>query len=79
MGEREREVQAPTVKRRLSAREKQDENKAMSDLSGRINQLTKLILTSQTVADARGDEVCLIWMSEDTVLMDVPVTTFESL
>lgn len=47
------------MKRRLSAREKQDENKAMSDLSKRINQLTKVILTSQTVAEAKGDEVSI--------------------
>lgn len=56
--EREREVVAPaSLRRRLSAREKLDENKAMHDLSSRIKQLTKLILTSQTVEEGRGDEV----------------------
>ncbi|KAG8941637.1 Kinesin-like protein kip2 [Tulasnella sp. 419] len=33
-----------------------DENRAMNDLNSRIKQLTKLILTSQTVEDSRGDE-----------------------
>ena len=61
--EREREVAAPsTTKRRLSAREKNDENKAMHDLSARIKQLTKLILTSQTIEDAKGDEVGVVFL-----------------
>lgn len=38
-------------KRRLSAREQVDEGRAMRDLNGRIQQLTKLILTSATVED----------------------------
>jgi centromeric protein E len=42
--------------RRLSAREQKDESKAMRDLNGRIQQLTKLILTSQSVDEMRGDD-----------------------
>ncbi|KAF7978655.1 hypothetical protein HWV62_45172 [Athelia sp. TMB] len=38
-------------RRRLSAREQVDEGRAMRDLNGRIQQLTKLILTSATVED----------------------------
>ncbi|KAF5386439.1 hypothetical protein D9757_005841 [Collybiopsis confluens] len=38
-------------KRRMSAQEKADENQAMHDLQSRIKQLTKLILTSQTVSE----------------------------
>ncbi|KAF9012218.1 kinesin-domain-containing protein [Hymenopellis radicata] len=38
--------------RRLSAKEKTDENKAMKDLNNRIQQLTKLILTSNTVDES---------------------------
>ncbi|KAJ3853662.1 P-loop containing nucleoside triphosphate hydrolase protein [Lentinula lateritia] len=38
-------------KRRMSAQEKADESQAMQDLQSRIQQLTKLILTSQTVTD----------------------------
>ncbi|KAF7299577.1 Kinesin-like protein [Mycena chlorophos] len=55
--EREQEASrdAPTLRtRRLSAREQIDESKAMTDLNARIKQLTKLILTSQTVGN--GDE-----------------------
>jgi centromeric protein E len=33
-----------------------DESKAMKDLNSRIQQLTKLILTSQTVDESKGDE-----------------------
>jgi centromeric protein E len=33
-----------------------DESKAMKDLNGRIQQLTKLILTSQTVDEVKGDD-----------------------
>jgi centromeric protein E len=33
-----------------------DESKAMNDLNSRIQQLTKLILTSQTVDESKGDE-----------------------
>ncbi|KAH6893650.1 kinesin [Coprinopsis sp. MPI-PUGE-AT-0042] len=52
----EREVEAPVRNRRLSAREQLDESKAVKDLSGRIQQLTKLILTSQSVEDVKeGD------------------------
>ncbi|KIY46704.1 kinesin-domain-containing protein [Fistulina hepatica ATCC 64428] len=51
----EREREAPVLTRRLSAREKIDESKAMRDLNSRIQQLTKLILTSQTVEDIPGD------------------------
>ncbi|KIY68725.1 kinesin-domain-containing protein [Cylindrobasidium torrendii FP15055 ss-10] len=39
------------LSRRLSAREKIDESKAMKDLNNRIQQLTKLILTSNTVEE----------------------------
>ncbi|CAE6428309.1 unnamed protein product [Rhizoctonia solani] len=49
----EREKDAPSRNRRLSAREKEDESKAMHDLNHRIKQLTKLILTSQTVDEGR--------------------------
>ncbi|KAF8912297.1 P-loop containing nucleoside triphosphate hydrolase protein [Mucidula mucida] len=38
--------------RRLSAKEKTDESKAMKDLNNRIQQLTKLILTSNTVDES---------------------------
>ncbi|KAI0088303.1 P-loop containing nucleoside triphosphate hydrolase protein [Irpex rosettiformis] len=53
--EREQSAEAP-LKRRLSAREQLDESKAMRDLNARIKQLTKLILTSQTVDETKGDE-----------------------
>ncbi|KAF9445112.1 kinesin-like protein [Macrolepiota fuliginosa MF-IS2] len=52
----EREVEAPDRTRRLSAREQIDETKATRDLSSRIKQLTKLILTSQSVDETKGDE-----------------------
>ncbi|KAK7015916.1 Kinesin-like protein kip2 [Paramarasmius palmivorus] len=42
---------APVRTRRLSAQEKMDESKAMKDLNDRIQQLTKLILTSNTVEE----------------------------
>ncbi|KZT25431.1 kinesin-domain-containing protein [Neolentinus lepideus HHB14362 ss-1] len=47
----EREAEAPAKSRRLSAQEKMEESKAMKDLNSRIQQLTKLILTSQTVEE----------------------------
>lgn len=47
----ERERDNTAVRRRPSTtKEKNDENRAMRDLSARIKQLTKLILTSQNVA-----------------------------
>ena len=46
----------PVLKRRLSAREQLDESLAMHNLNARIKQLTKLILTSQTVDENKGDE-----------------------
>ncbi|CAK5270175.1 unnamed protein product [Mycena citricolor] len=55
--EREEEASrdAPSLRtRRLSAREQIDESKAMTDMNTRIKQLTKLILTSQTVGS--GDD-----------------------
>ncbi|KAG1732442.1 P-loop containing nucleoside triphosphate hydrolase protein [Suillus paluster] len=52
----ERQAEAPPRNRRLSAREQIDESKAMKDLNSRIQQLTKLILTSQTVDESKGDE-----------------------
>ncbi|KAH9851824.1 kinesin-domain-containing protein [Lenzites betulinus] len=52
----EREADAPVRSRRLSAREQLDESRAMHDLNSRIKQLTKLILTSQTVDENKGDE-----------------------
>ncbi|KAL6302818.1 kinesin-domain-containing protein [Sparassis latifolia] len=52
----EREAEAPVRTRRLSAREQLDESRAMNDLNARIKQLTKLILTSQTVDETKGDE-----------------------
>ncbi|QRV78359.1 kinesin motor domain protein [Ceratobasidium sp. AG-Ba] len=51
LGEREKE--APGRNRRMSEREKEDESKAINDLNHRIKQLTKLILTSQTVEEVR--------------------------
>ncbi|KAF7365202.1 Kinesin-like protein [Mycena venus] len=55
LAEREKEADAPSVRtRRLSAREQIDESKAMTDLNTRIKQLTKLILTSQSVGS--GDD-----------------------
>ncbi|KAJ6508773.1 kinesin-like protein [Mycena sanguinolenta] len=55
LAEREKEADTPSVRtRRLSAREQIDESKAMTDLNSRIKQLTKLILTSQTVGS--GDD-----------------------
>ncbi|KAI8986071.1 kinesin-domain-containing protein [Trametes punicea] len=52
----EKEAEAPVRSRRLSAREQLDESRAMHDLNARIRQLTKLILTSQTVDENKGDE-----------------------
>ncbi|KAI5121050.1 hypothetical protein M0805_008626 [Coniferiporia weirii] len=52
----EREAVAPVQNRRLSAKEQLDESRAMNDLNSRIRQLTKLILTSQTVDETKGDE-----------------------
>ncbi|KAI9568450.1 P-loop containing nucleoside triphosphate hydrolase protein [Boletus coccyginus] len=52
----DREAEAPQRNRRLSAQEQIDESKAMKDLNARIQQLTKLILTSQTVDETKGDE-----------------------
>ena len=46
----------PMRGRRLSAREQLDESLAMHNLNARIKQLTKLILTSQTVDENKGDE-----------------------
>ncbi|KAF5347688.1 hypothetical protein D9758_014863 [Tetrapyrgos nigripes] len=48
----EEERESKGRKRRLSKQEKQDESKAMRDLQNRIQQLTKLILTSQTVDES---------------------------
>ena len=56
LAEREREAEVPTRSRRLSTKEKADESKAMKDLNARIQQLTKLILTSQTVDDGKTDD-----------------------
>ncbi|KZT73855.1 kinesin-domain-containing protein [Daedalea quercina L-15889] len=52
----EKEAGAPALKRRLSAREQLDESRAMNDLNSRIRQLTKLILTSQTVDENKDNE-----------------------
>ncbi|KAG6918102.1 hypothetical protein DXG01_016555 [Tephrocybe rancida] len=52
----EREAEVPVRTRRLSAREQVDESKAMNDLNSRIHQLTRLILTSQTVGESKGDD-----------------------
>ena len=52
----EKEKDAPVKSRRLSAREQLDESLAMDNLNARIRQLTKLILTSQTVDENKGDE-----------------------
>ncbi|KAF9525897.1 P-loop containing nucleoside triphosphate hydrolase protein [Crepidotus variabilis] len=51
----EREADAPVRNRRLSAREQIDESKAMKDLNSRIQQLTKLILTSNSVDENAKD------------------------
>lgn len=52
----EKEKDGPVKGRRLSAREKLDESLAMDNLNARIRQLTKLILTSQSVDENKGDE-----------------------
>ena len=52
----EKEADAPVRSRRLSAREQLDESRAMNDLNARIRQLTKLILTSHSVDENKGDE-----------------------
>ncbi|KAI0754881.1 kinesin-domain-containing protein [Daedaleopsis nitida] len=52
----EKEKDAPVKSRRLSAREQLDESLAMHNLNARIRQLTKLILTSQTVDENKSDE-----------------------
>ncbi|KAF9507705.1 hypothetical protein BS47DRAFT_1488703 [Hydnum rufescens UP504] len=52
----ERERDAPARNRRLSARQQIDESRALNDMSGRIKQLTKLILTSETVNESKGDQ-----------------------
>ena len=57
LSEKEAGAAAATGKtRRLSAREQLDESLAMHNLNSRIRQLTKLILTSQTVDENKGDE-----------------------
>ncbi|KIL66902.1 hypothetical protein M378DRAFT_185909 [Amanita muscaria Koide BX008] len=56
LAEREHEAEVHSPSRRLSTKEKADESKAMKDLNARIQQLTKLILTSQTVDEAKADE-----------------------
>ncbi|KAI0720566.1 kinesin-domain-containing protein [Cerioporus squamosus] len=57
LSEKEKENSgAPAKGRRLSAREQLDESLAMDNLNARIRQLTKLILTSQTVDENKGDE-----------------------
>ena len=40
----------------LTKKQKADESKAMKDLNARIQQLTRLILTSQSVDDVKGDD-----------------------
>ncbi|KAJ4479867.1 P-loop containing nucleoside triphosphate hydrolase protein [Lentinula lateritia] len=50
-GKEEEKEKVTMKKRRMSAQEKADESQAMQDLQSRIQQLTKLILTSQTVTD----------------------------
>ncbi|KAI6113995.1 P-loop containing nucleoside triphosphate hydrolase protein [Pisolithus sp. B1] len=50
------ELKQEADRTRLSAREQVDESKAMRDLNSRIQQLTKLILTSQSVDENKGDE-----------------------
>ncbi|KAL5524878.1 KIP2 [Sanghuangporus sanghuang] len=52
----ERETVVPTQSRRLSAKEQLDESRAMHDLNSRIQQLTRLILTSQSVDEMKGDQ-----------------------
>jgi hypothetical protein len=50
-----------------------DESKAMRDLNGRIQQLTKLILTSQTVDEMRGDDS----RSSSPVKVDFDMSPYE--
>ncbi|KAL5512652.1 hypothetical protein ACEPAG_2918 [Sanghuangporus baumii] len=52
----EREAIVPAQSRRLSAKEQLDESRAMHDLNSRIQQLTRLILTSQSVDETKGDQ-----------------------
>ncbi|EJC99085.1 kinesin-domain-containing protein [Fomitiporia mediterranea MF3/22] len=52
----EREAVAPTQGRRLSAKEQLDESRAMNDLNSRIQQLTKLILTSNSLDETKADQ-----------------------
>ncbi|KAJ3817412.1 kinesin [Lentinula raphanica] len=51
LGEGKQAEKEKLKKRRMSAQEKADESQAMQDLQSRIQQLTKLILTSQTLTD----------------------------
>ncbi|KAJ3992372.1 kinesin-like protein [Lentinula boryana] len=51
LGDGKQEEMEKLKKRRMSAQEKADESQAMQDLQSRIQQLTKLILTSQTLTD----------------------------
>ena len=55
LSEREGVDDALERKRRLSAQQHIDENKAMKELNGQIEQLTKLILMSQNVDETKGD------------------------
>ncbi|PPQ69904.1 hypothetical protein CVT24_003238 [Panaeolus cyanescens] len=56
LDEKERELEAPVKNRRLSARDKMDETNAVRDLNTRIKQLTKLILTSNSVDEVKEGE-----------------------
>ncbi|KAF8625919.1 hypothetical protein AX17_006645 [Amanita inopinata Kibby_2008] len=56
LAEREKGAEVDARSRRLSTKERVDESKAMKDLNARIQQLTKLILTSQTVDEGKADE-----------------------
>lgn len=51
------ETKKKRTKPRMSVQEKVDESQAMKDLQGRIAQLTKLILNSQTVSLTDSGEV----------------------
>ncbi|KAL0572588.1 Kinesin-like protein kip2 [Marasmius crinis-equi] len=55
LADKEAASDVPTRTRRLSAQEKQDESKAMKELNDRIQQLTKLILTSNTVEEGGSE------------------------
>lgn len=79
LAEREREVTAPKAKRRLSEREKLDENKAMHDLSSRIKQLTRLILTQNNVGDPEGEVRRILNTPDQSLAAKLPPLSLDPL